>query len=168
LPISTNASPGLHIAFQDSTPLILFVGQVGRSMLDREAFQEIDYRRLFGQVAKWVAQIDDPRRIPEYVARAYATALSGRPGPVVLALPEDMLRERVGGPAAPRAKPAVTHPGSTHLDALADRLAKAERPVAILGGSGWSHAGIAAFQHFAEAWELPVGCSFRRQDRFDN
>jgi len=167
-PGATNASPGLHIAFQDSTPMILFVGQVGRSMLDREAFQEVDYRRLFGQVAKWVAQIDDPRRIPEYIARAYATAMSGRPGPVVLALPEDMLRERVDVPEAPRAAPAVTHPGSADLDALAERLAKAERPIAILGGSRWTPAGVAAFRHFAEAWDLPVGCSFRRQDRFDN
>ena len=167
-PGATNASPGLHIAFQDSTPLILFVGQVGRSMLDREAFQEVDYRRMFGQVAKWVAEIDDARRIPEYVARAYATAMSGRPGPVVLALPEDMLRERVEAPEAPRAKPAVTHPGNADLEELGERLARAERPVAILGGSRWSPAGIAAFQQFATAWELPVGCSFRRQDRFDN
>ena len=167
-PGATNASPGLHIAFQDSTPLILFVGQVGRSMLDREAFQEVDYRRLFGQLAKWVAEIDDARRIPEYVARAYATAMSGRPGPVVLALPEDMLRERVEAPPAPRARPAVTRPGGPELEELGERLFRAERPFAILGGSRWSPAGVAAFQRFAEAWDLPVGCSFRRQDRFDN
>ncbi len=167
-PGATNASPGVHIAFQDSTPLILFIGQVGRSMQDREAFQEIDYRRMYGQMAKWVAQIDDTRRIPEYLARAFATATSGRPGPVVLALPEDMLRERVAAPAARPYRPTVTWPGAEDLAAFAERLGKAQRPLLVLGGSGWSADSVGAIQRFAAAWDLPVGCSFRRQDRFDN
>ena len=167
-PGATNASPGVHIAFQDSTPLILFIGQVGRGMQDREAFQEIDYRRMYGQMAKWVAQIDDARRIPEYLARAFATATSGRPGPVVLALPEDMLRDKVAAPRAQPYRPVVTRPGAEDLAAFAGRLAAAERPLLVLGGGGWSPEGVAAIGRFAAAWDLPVACSFRRQDRFDN
>jgi acetolactate synthase-1/2/3 large subunit len=167
-PGATNASPGVHIAFQDSTPLILFIGQVGRSMVDREAFQEIDYRRMFGQMAKWVAQIDDARRIPEYLARAFATATSGRPGPVVLALPEDMLRDKVAAPPAQAYRRVVTRPGAEDLAAFTQRLTRAQQPLLVLGGSGWSPDGVAAITRFAEAWDLPVGCSFRRQDRLDN
>jgi acetolactate synthase-1/2/3 large subunit len=136
--------------------------------MEREAFQEIDYRRMFGQMAKWVAQIDDARRIPEYLARAFATATSGRPGPVVLALPEDMLREKVAAPTARAWQRTVTRPGAEDLALFAERLGKAERPLLVLGGSGWSPDGVAAIQRFAAAWDLPVGCSFRRQDRFDN
>ncbi len=167
-PGATNASPGVHIAFQDSTPMILFIGQVGREMAEREAFQEIDFRRMFGQMAKWVAQIDQAARIPEFVARAFATATSGRPGPVVLALPEDMLRERAAAPRAEHYHVAHGHPGPGDMKRLATLLAEAERPFVMLGGGGWDLDAVARVQGFAEAWNLPVGASFRCQDYFDN
>ena len=167
-PGATNASAGLHIAHQDSTPMILLIGQVGRTMMEREAFQEVDYRRAFGQMAKWVAQIDRAERIPEFMARAFSIATSGRPGPVVLALPEDMLRERVAvGDAAPY-RSSQAHPGADDMARLRALLAQAQRPFAILGGSGWSAQAVADFQAFAAANKLPVGAGFRRQDRFDN
>ncbi|MGH6946209.1 MAG: thiamine pyrophosphate-binding protein [Kiloniellales bacterium] len=167
-PGATNASPGLHIAFQDSTPMILLVGQVGRDMIEREAFQEIDYRRLFGQVAKWVAEIDDPARIPELVSRAFHTAVNGRPGPVVLALPEDMLREPAAvADAGPYAR-SLAHPGPAEMAKLRALLEEAERPFVIVGGGGWDQTGVADIQAFAEANDLPVGVSFRCQDHFDN
>ena len=167
-PGATNASPGVHIAFQDSTPMILFVGQVGREMAEREAFQEIDFRRMFGQMTKWVAEIDQAARIPEFVARAFATATSGRPGPVVLALPEDMLRERAAAPRAERYQVAQGHPGPADMKRLAALLAAAERPFVLLGGGGWDAEAVARIQGFAEAWNLPVGAAFRCQDYFDN
>ena len=167
-PGATNASAGLHIAQQDSTPMILFVGQVGRGDRDREAFQEVDYRRFLGQVAKWVAEIDSAERIPEYLARAFVTATSGRPGPVVLSLPEDVLTEMLPAPTAQPWRRVVTYPGAGQLEELRGLLEKAERPFVIAGGGGWTQTGVQGLQAFAEAWDLPVGCSFRRQDRFDN
>ena len=168
-PGATNASAGVHVAFQDSTPMILFIGQVGRGMLEREAFQEIDYRRMFGQMVKWVAQIDDAARIPEFINRAYATATSGRPGPVVLALPEDMLHEIV--PAAtllPPAKSTVPAPAEQDTAALAGMLAASRKPLLLVGGGGWSQAVAEHVRLFAEANCVPVAASFRCQDYFDN
>ena len=167
-PGATNAAHGVHIAAHDSTPLILMIGQVQRGARDREAFQEIDYRRFFGGIAKWVAEIDDPARIPEYVSQAYHTAMAGRPGPVVLALPEDMLSERTQAPIAAAARAAEIHPGAADIATLGALLGQAERPIAILGGSRWSEQAVADFAHFAERFDLPVGCSFRRQALFDN
>ncbi|MCF3639346.1 thiamine pyrophosphate-binding protein [Rhizobium sp. TRM95111] len=167
-PGATNASAGLHIARQDSIPMILFIGQVQREAREREAFQEIEYRRAFTEVAKWVAEIDDPARIPEFVTRAFAVATSGRPGPVVLALPEDILTQTVEAPAARACVPVPAHPGAGQIAGLGRLLEKAERPVAILGGSRWSEASVAGFRAFAERWALPVACSFRRQMLFDH
>jgi acetolactate synthase-1/2/3 large subunit len=171
-PGATNASIGLHTAFQDSTPMILFIGQVASDQRDREAFQEVDYRQMFGPgtlgMAKWVGEVHDADRLPEYVARAFHTALQGRPGPVVLVLPEDMLTRETAVPVLPRVEPAQAWPAPQALAALRDRLLAAERPFMIVGGSGWTAASAAALQRFAEAWQLPVGCGFRFQDTFDN
>lgn len=167
-PGATNASAGVHIAFQDSTPMILLVGQVGRDMFDREAFQEIDYRRMFGQMAKWVAQIDDPARIPEYVSRAFHTAVSGRPGPVVLALPEDMLVERAAVSDFDPYKRTEPHPGPADLTRFREILSAAKRPLVIVGGGGWDAGASADLARFAEANALPIGASFRCQDYLDN
>jgi acetolactate synthase I/II/III large subunit len=167
-PGATNASAGLHVAMQDSTPLILFIGQVARDTVEREAFQEVDYRRMFGQFAKWVAQIDDPRRIPEFLSRAFSVATSGRPGPVVLALPEDMLTEEVEVGDAQPYQPVETWPGAVPMAALRERLAAAKRPFLLLGGSAWDADAVASIEAFAAANKLPVGTVFRRQDRFDN
>lgn len=164
-PGATNASIGIHVAFQDSQPMILFVGDVDRSMRDREGFQEVDFPAFFAPVAKWAARIDDATRIPEYVARAYAMAVSGRPGPVVLALPEDMLHE-TGIDAAPRPfvhKPAQA-PCPDALAAMMALLADAAAPVAIVGGAGWNAKAREHFAHFAERLGLPVATAFRRQD----
>ena len=167
-PGATNASAGVHVAFQDSTPMILLVGQVGRDMVEREAFQEIDYRRMFGQMAKWVAEIDDARRIPEYVSRAFYTATSGRPGPVVLALPEDMLTDvvEVADPGSYRR--VMIQPGAADMARLGALLAKAERPLAIVGGGGWSERARGDFEAFCSLHNLPVAASFRCQDYIDN
>ena len=167
-PGATNASAGVHIAFQDSTPMVLLVGQVGRDMFDREAFQEIDYRRMFGQLAKWVAQIDDASRIPEYLSRAFHTAVAGRPGPVVLALPEDMLTERVRVADAEPYRRSEPHPGPDDMARLRAMLAAARNPMMIVGGGGWDAEACARVQAFAEANAMPVGASFRCQDYFDN
>ncbi len=167
-PGATNASAGVHIAFQDSTPMILFIGQVGRGLVEREAFQEIDYRRMFGQMAKWVAQIDDAERIPEHVGHAFHVATSGRPGPVVLALPEDMLRDRVVAPATRRYAKIEAHPGPDDMAKLREMLAASKRPFLMLGGSGWDDKAMADIKAFAEANSLPVGVSFRSQGLFDN
>ena len=167
-PGATHASVGIHTALQDSTPLILLVGQVGRDMADREAFQEVDYRAMFGGLAKWAAQIDRADRVPEYVHRAFTTATSGRPGPVVLALPEDMLAEEVEVEDAQRYAPELAHPGADDLARLRELLAAARRPLAIVGGGGWSAQAAEDFIAFAEANALPVGVSFRRQDYVDN
>jgi acetolactate synthase-1/2/3 large subunit len=167
-PGACNAASGVHVAFQDSTPMVLLIGQVGRAMRDREAFQEIDFRTMYGELAKWVAQVDDPARLPEYLSRAFHVAQQGRPGPVVLALPEDVLSESVETPDARPARPAVGRPGAAEMAELRDRLSRAERPLAILGGGGWSAEAKADFEAFAHANELPVACAFRCQDYFDN
>ena len=167
-PGATNAAAGVHIAHQDSTPLLLFVGQVARDAIGREAFQELDYGAVFGSMAKWVVQIDDPARLPELVSRAFHVATSGRPGPVVIALPEDMLTETAKVANALPYAVAETHPGPAALAELQQRLAKAQRPVVILGGSRWTDAAVQQFKAFAEAFALPVFCSFRRQMLFDH
>ena len=167
-PGATNASAGLHIAFQDSTPMILFIGQVGRAMLEREAFQEIDYRRMFTPLAKWVAEIEDARRIPEFVSRAFHTATSGRPGPVVLALPEDMLTDRVEATMTGPYREVQAAPSPEDMAELHAMLGRAKRPIAILGGRGWDEKAWNDFQAFAEATAMPVAVSYRTQDRFDN
>src|SRR5262249_25871596 len=167
-PGATNASIGIHTAFQDSTPVILLIGQVRRDFLDREAFQEIDYRRMYGQMAKWVAQIEDPRRIPEYLSRAFHTATAGRPGPVVLALPEDMLSEEVQAPSAPHFQRIAASPSNEQIARIGKLLSEAHRPVLILGGSGWTSKACVGIRRFAESWHLPVACAFRFQDLFDN
>lgn len=168
-PGATNASAGVHVAFQDSTPMIVFIGQVARDMVDREAFQEIDYRRMFGQMAKWVAQIEDPARLQEYISRAYRVALSGRPGPVVLALPEDMLYDQITPPPAPkRAEPPRFQPDPHGLSEMRGLLAEAKRPLVIIGGGGWTLRARAALERFAEAQNLPVAASMRCQGLMDN
>jgi acetolactate synthase-1/2/3 large subunit len=171
-PGATNASIGLHTAFQDSTPMILFIGQVASEQRDREAFQELDYRQMFGPgtlgMAKWVGEVHDADRLPEYVARAFHTALQGRPGPVVLVLPEDMLTQFSAAPVLPRVQAAQSWPTPTALTELRQRLASAQRPLLIAGGGGWTPDSCAALQRFAQNWQLPVGCAFRFQDLFDN
>jgi len=167
-PGATNASAGLHIARQDSIPMILFIGQVQREAREREAFQEVEYRRAFTEFAKWVGEIDDARRIPEFVTRAFAVATSGRPGPVVLTLPEDMLVEEVEAPEAKPYTPVEAHPGPSQMAAFAKMLGEAKRPVFIIGGTRWSEESVAGFKVFAENNKLPVGCSFRRQMLFDH
>jgi acetolactate synthase-1/2/3 large subunit len=167
-PGASNAAIGIHTAQQDSTPLILFVGQVGSDFRDREAFQEIDYRRMYGSIAKWVAQIDSAERIPEYVARAFRVATQGRPGPVVLALPEDMLVSVAEVDDAARVEPVEIHPSAAQIDNIRARLAASKRPLAVVGGSGWSVEACADVRRFAEANGVPVACAFRSQDLFDN
>ena len=165
-PGATNASAGVHMAHQDSTPMIESVGQVARGALGREAFQELDYGAVFGTMAKWVVQVDDPARLPELISRAFHVATSGRPGPVVVALPEDMLTEAATVADALPYLVTETHPGPVQMAELAQRLQAAERPVAILGGSRWSARAVQEFAAFAQAWSLPVICSFRRQMLF--
>ncbi len=165
-PGATNASIGVHVAHQDSQPMILFVGDADRGMQGREGFQEVDFPAFFGPICKWAARIDDPARIPEYVARAYSVAISGRPGPVVLALPEDMLVEQVPASLAPR--PYALRPAQAvcpdALAALFDLIADAASPIAIVGGAGWNAKAREHFQAFAERIGLPVATAFRRQD----
>jgi acetolactate synthase I/II/III large subunit len=166
-PGATNASHGVHIAEHDSTPMILFIGQVERAMLGRGAFQEMDYRAFFGSTAKWVTEIEDASRIPEIVQRAFHVAMQGRPGPVVIALPEDVLTDMTNAVDAARAEPAPIWPGQTQMAELQKMLWAAERPIAILGGGGWSARACAAMQRFAERFDLPVATSFRRATLFD-
>src|SRR6202790_890561 len=167
-PGASNAAIGIHTAQQDSTPLIVFVGQVGSDFYDREAFQEIDYRRMYGSIAKWVAEIDCAKRIPEYVARAFRVALSGRPGPVLLALPEDMLWATAEVDDASPVAPIVVAPAPSDLARLRALLAASKHPLVIAGGGGWSAAASAALARFAEANALPVASAFRNLDVFDN
>lgn len=167
-PGACHAAIGVHIAQQDSTPMILLVGQIARDTTDREAFQEVDYRAMFGPIAKWATQIDDANRIPEYIARAFRVATSGRPGPVVIALPEDMLTDLV---TVADARPySATKPeiSTASLEALKAEISSAERPLLLLGGSGWSDESAAAITRFAETNKIPVATSFRRQDIVDN
>ena len=168
-PGATHASNGLHTASQDSTPMILLVGQVARDAVGREGFQELDYPAVFGSMAKWVAQIDDAARVPELVARAFAVATSGRPGPVVLALPEDMLTDVVDVPdAAPHRPLAATPPGDAAMARLTELLEGAERPLAIVGEGGWTSRTGLDVAAFCEAQRIPVAASFRCQDYIDN
>jgi acetolactate synthase-1/2/3 large subunit len=165
-PGATNASPGIHIADQDSTPLILFVGQIERGMREREAFQELDYRAVFGSMTKWATEIDDAARIPEIISRAFHVASAGRPGPVVIALPEDVLTDLADVADAQPYQVTETHPSLLQTIDLQKRLWAAKSPVAILGGSRWDAQAIARFQRFAERFDLPVAVSFRRQMLF--
>ena len=167
-PGATNAAIGVHTAYQDSTPMILFIGQVGLDFADREAFQEIDYRRMYGQMAKWVAQIDRADRIPEYLARAFQVATSGRPGPVVLALPEDMLVSTATVANTRPYRPVQAAPAQQQMEQLRSMLAEAKRPLLLLGGATWTPQACSDLQRFAEDNHLPVACAFRFQDLLDN
>jgi acetolactate synthase-1/2/3 large subunit len=167
-PGACNASIGVHTAFQDSTPLVVLVGQVARHQIDREAFQEVDFRRMFAPLAKWVVQIDMAERVPELINQGFQIAVSGRPGPVVLALPEDMLRDCCAAPVAGRYRAVRAHPGAADLGELRRLLAAAERPMMLVGGSGWSDEACRDITRFVLANDLPVCCSFRRQDIVDN
>ncbi len=162
-PGATNASAGLHVAMQDSTPMILFVGQIERSARDREAFQELNYRAVFGPMVKWATEIDDAARVPEIIARAFAVATSGRPGPVVIALPEDMLRDEVTVPDAKPYQPAPAHAADVDVKAVVAKLAAAKNPIIIAGGSRWNAQAQQDIAAFAAAHAVPVACSFRRQ-----
>jgi acetolactate synthase I/II/III large subunit len=167
-PGACNASIGVHTAFQDSTPLVVLVGQVARHQIDREAFQEVDFRRMFAPLAKWVVQIDMAERVPELINQGFQIAVSGRPGPVVLALPEDMLRDCCAAPVAGPYRAVRAHPGAADLGELRRLLAAAERPMMLVGGSGWSDEACRDITRFVLANDLPVCCSFRRQDIVDN
>jgi acetolactate synthase-1/2/3 large subunit len=167
-PGATNASIGVHTAFQDSTPMILFIGQVGSDFVEREAFQEVDYRRMFGQMAKWVASIDRVDRIPEYVQHAFHVATSGRPGPVVLALPEDMLTQVASVADALHYVPVAPAPSAAQAARFGELLAAARRPLLLVGGSFWDDASRGSMQAFAHRFGLPVACAWRFQDAYDN
>jgi acetolactate synthase I/II/III large subunit len=167
-PGACNAAIGVHTAFQDSTPMVVLVGQVARHQLDREAFQEVDFRRMYAPLAKWAAQIDLAERVPEYLNQAFQVATSGRPGPVVLAMPEDMLRDRRAAPIVGPYHAVHGHPGAADMAELRRLLLAAERPIVLVGGGGWTDAAAADIARFAEQNALPVCCSFRRQDILDN
>ncbi len=167
-PGACQAAVGVHTAMQDSTPMILLVGQIARDTTDRESFQEIDYRQMFGPVAKWAAQIDQAERVPEYMARAFHVATSGRPGPVVLALPEDMLTDRVTVADAEPYQAIQPSVDPADMERVRKLLEKAERPLLMVGGSRWTDAACAQALAFAEAWNLPATASFRRMDILDN
>ncbi|ODT31584.1 MAG: thiamine pyrophosphate-binding protein [Kaistia sp. SCN 65-12] len=167
-PGATNASPGIHIARQDSVPMILFIGQIAQKAREREAFQEVDYRAFFGPIAKWATEIDDAARIPEILTRAFSVATSGRPGPVVIALPEDMLTDLAEAPAALPFTPVETRPGAAELDRLQELLSNAKCPFAILGGTRWNEEAFENMRMLAHDWALPVGVEFRRQMLFDH
>jgi acetolactate synthase-1/2/3 large subunit len=166
-PGATNASAGIHIAQQDSTPMIMFVGQVETSVKEREAFQEMDYRAVFGSMTKWTVEVDDPNRITEFVSRAFYTASSGRPGPVVVALPKDVLSERVTIANAPAFEPVETSPGEEEMARLAELLAEAKNPLFVLGGSRWTEAARRQIHEFADKTGLPIATSYRRSTLFD-
>ena len=166
-PGATNAAHGVHIAEHDSAPMILFIGQVERKMLGRGAFQEMDYRALFGSFTKWATEIENAKQIPEVIQRAYHIAMQGRPGPVAIALPEDMLTDLAVALDAPRVEPAPIWPGLTQMAELQKMLWAAERPIAIVGGAGWTENARATVQRFAERFELPVAASFRRASVLD-
>ena len=167
-PGACNASIGIHTAFQDSTPMVVLVGQVARHQIDREAFQEVDFRKMFAPLAKWVAQIDMAERVPELINQAFQVATSGRPGPVVLALPEDMLRDHSAAAAVGPYRAVHAHPGAADLAEMRRLLVAAERPIMLVGGGGWDDRACHDITKFAEANQLPVCCSFRRQDIVDN
>ena len=167
-PGATNASVGVHTAFQDSTPMILFIGQVARDQQYREAFQEVDFRQMFGPLAKWVVQIDDPLRIPELISQAFHRAVNGRPGPVVVALPEDMLTDMAQVNDAGAFKRVLMTPAAEQMAAMQQLLERSERPLMVLGGSGWDTESVQDIRLFAEQQNIPVAASFRCQDLFDN
>jgi acetolactate synthase-1/2/3 large subunit len=167
-PGATHATIGLHTAFQDSTPMIMLIGQVAADQVEREAFQELDYRRFLSEVTKWTAEINDASRIGEYIGRAFRVATSGRPGPVALALPEDMLRELCTPQLIKKYTPALAHPSADAIAEIKSELEAAERPFVMLGGSGWNDEAVAQAQAFAEKNHLPISVSFRCQDRFNN
>ena len=167
-PGATNGAVGVHTAFQDSTPMLIFVGQVGNDFVEREAFQEIDYRRMYGPLTKWVAQIDRVERIPEYVSHAFHTATSGRPGPVLLALPEDMLFSDAAVADAPHFRTGRAAPSPADMKELEHLLSGAKRPFVLIGGGGWTKQAVEGLRAWAEAAGVPVGCGFRCQDYFDN
>jgi len=167
-PGAANASAGLHVAMHDSTPMVAFIGQVPRGHRDRDAFQEVDFRAFFGPLVKWVAEVDDTGRLPEYVSRAFHVAMSGRPGPVVLALPEDMLSAEVEVPDLPAVAPVPAAAAPAQVSAIMDRLAAAEKPLVVAGGPLWTPQAAADLARFAEAQGLPVALAFRRQDYMDN
>ena len=166
-PGACHAAIGVHVAMQDSTPLLLFVGQIPFGETDRDSFQEVDYRRMFGPLAKWVTQVDDARRIPELVAHAVDVATTGRPGPVVVALSEEMQRHEASVPDLPRARVSAPQPDREAVAEMAAMLARSERPLAILGGSCWSPAGRGAIRAFLVGHGLPVAVGFRRQTTFN-
>lgn len=166
-PGATNGAHPIHVAKQDSIPLIMFVGQIDRSMREREAFQEVDYRAAFGPLAKWATEIDDAARIPEIVARAFHVAMSGRPGPVVIALPEDMLTDIVEVADAGYVSVPEIYPGRSQIEALEERLKQAKAPIALIGGTRWCQAATKGFEDFAARFRLPVAVTFRRQMLFD-
>jgi acetolactate synthase-1/2/3 large subunit len=167
-PGATNASAGVHVAMQDSSPMILFIGQVERGFIGREAFQEIDYTRFFAPICKWVAEIDDAARLPEFIGRAFSVATSGRPGPVVLSLPEDMLMEEVFAQIIPPVAEVEQTIDEDALRQIEKLLSSAKAPLLLLGGSTWSEAGVEAITKFSEIWALPTAVSFRRQNLFDH
>jgi acetolactate synthase I/II/III large subunit len=167
-PGATNASSGIHVAMHDSTPMVVFVGQIDRAHRDRAAFQEVDYRQMFGGLAKWVAEVDDTARLPEYISRAFHAAMSGRPGPVVIALPEDMLSAEAEVPDLPALAPAPSGVSLAEAEAVMERLAAAKKPLVVVGGPLWTPEASADLNRFAEAQGLPVAVSFRRQDYLDN
>ncbi|MCB1339387.1 MAG: thiamine pyrophosphate-binding protein [Maritimibacter sp.] len=167
-PGAANAAAGIHVAMHDSTPMVVFVGQIARGHRDRSAFQEVDYRAMFGGLAKWVAEVDDTARLPEYISRAFHVAMSGRPGPVVLALPEDMLSARADVADLPARAPAAPCVAPAAVEAVMARLAEAERPLVVAGGGLWTEAAAADLARFAEVQGLPVAVGFRRSDYIDN
>ncbi len=167
-PGATNAAIGVHTAMQNSTPMVLFVGQIETGMRDREAFQELDYRAVFGSMAKWVVEIDSADRVPELTARAFSTAMSGRPGPVVVALPEDTLVDTSNARTRGLIRPIRARASDDDIVRVRDALAQASKPVLVVGGGGWNDTGREALQTFAEANDLPVIVTFRSQDLIDN
>jgi acetolactate synthase-1/2/3 large subunit len=167
-PGASNAAIGIHTAYQDSTPMVVLVGQVGTDMLDREAFQEVDYRRMFGPVAKWVAQVDRTARLPEYLAHAFQLAASGRMGPAVLALPEDVLAGSAQAVDTAASMPTQAYPDPAGIASLLHALQSAERPMVLAGGSGWTPLAVNRLEQFSESHRIPVACAFRFQDLFNN
>lgn len=165
-PGATNAASGIHIAYHDSTPMLVFVGQIERGVRERDALQELDYRAAFKPLAKWATEIDSAARIPEIVSRAMHLTMSGRPGPVVISLPEDMLVETATVPDGNRAEPVISYPGAAQIDALRTLLTEAKRPLIVLGGSRWTPESVEQFAHIADAWGIPVTVSLRRQMLF--
>ncbi len=167
-PGATHASVGVHIAQQDSTPMILFIGQIARNHVGREAFQEVDYQAMFGKLAKWVVEVTDAERMPEILARAFHLAVSGRPGPVVVALPEDMLLQDCTVPVCAATPVEEATLSAQTLERITQALSQAQRPLVMVGGPDWTPAARQALQTFAGRWQLPVACGFRRQDALDN